>query len=103
MALAREPSRAAFLVSFLFDETDFGAYRQAIESAVENGVAVKIDLASVRRLDEAAVLPGQELCHPAMIFRDVLLDLAAISRSASSTWRIASSKASRMATPGCSR
>ncbi|HTR14777.1 MAG TPA: hypothetical protein VMI72_16370, partial [Roseiarcus sp.] len=44
-------------------------------SAIEDGIAVEIDLTPVRRLDEAAVVSGQKLRHPAVIFRDVVFDL----------------------------
>ena len=54
----------AFDALFL-DEADLRADGQAIESPAENGVAVKIDLATLRRFNESAIFPGEEFRHPA--------------------------------------
>ena len=61
--------------ALLLDKADLGADGQAIESSAENGVAVKIDLATLRRFNESTIFPGEEFRHSAAALRQVVLDL----------------------------
>jgi hypothetical protein len=61
----------------LLDEADLRADGQAVEGSVQHGVAVKENLAPVRRFDETAILPREEFRDPAMGLRRVRLHLPA--------------------------
>ena len=49
-------ARLRALLAVLLDEADFRTDAQAGEAAVEHSIAMKIDFAAVRRLDEAAIV-----------------------------------------------
>ncbi|VTZ25097.1 hypothetical protein MPC1_2060005 [Methylocella tundrae] len=79
MMLANQTHRArlrAFLAFFLY-EADFRAHPQLVESVVENGVAMKVDLAPIGRFDESGVFAREEPRHTAVIFHRMEFHLAA--------------------------
>jgi hypothetical protein len=68
--------------ALFLDEADLSADGQAVESAAENRVAVKIDFAAVGRFNEAAIFPSEEFRHPAMILTQAALDLVVLDLAA---------------------
>jgi len=79
VVFADEADRArlrAFVALFL-DEDHFRADDQAVEGPVENGVAMKIDFAAVRRFDESTILASEEFYHTAVFIRHMFFDLTA--------------------------
>src|SRR5271165_7325598 len=76
---AQQPYHARLRALFprLLDEAHLRADAQAVERAFGDGVAVEIDLPSLRRFDEPVVPAGYEFRNAAAALGGVRLDLAA--------------------------
>ena len=69
--------RAFDALGTLRDKTHFIAYRERVEPAIRNAVAVEIDLVAVDAQDEAAILLGEEARDPPVVGHRMQLDVPA--------------------------